>query len=613
MDQREEQLDQEEEEVDQLEEEVREQVISNFLDGLGVARDPVATVLMISFTSEDPEKAALIANTVANEYIVDQLEARYQAARRATDWLNDRLTALQAEVQAADQAVADFRRESDLLTASGAEETDATTIQEERLAALNATLAGARSDLAGAEAQLREVNLLLDSGRGVDALADVLGSAAILELRGQEAALVSQEAELERRLGELHPERLQVANQLRAVRAELAAETNRIVQSLRTDVEVGRARVETLERQMMALEGQVAEANTDRVRLRELQRQAAVSREIYEGYLQRFQETRDQVEQSDIELPEARVISEAAVPIEPAAPNKRVIMAGSGVMALVMAMGVALLAELADTGLRTPAQAERVLRRPCLAIVPRLRGRNSLKSMVKYLQANRTSAYAEAIRTLRASIALAHGERAPKIVLIAGARPGDGATSTAVATALTAAQGNQRTLLIEGDMRQPAIAKALGVKVETGLAEVLSGRAEIDDAIVTDPRTGVDLLTVTSPVANPSDLLGGLPARRLMNTLRERYDLLVVEAPPLLGVADGRMLAKLADSVVLTLRWKTTTRGSAREAANMLTDIGAELGGIVLARVNPRGLKRFDASRSLQHGYVEGLPMRKSA
>ncbi|HIG10153.1 MAG TPA: capsular biosynthesis protein, partial [Planctomycetes bacterium] len=276
-------------------------LVEEFSKALAVSRVGRASyVISIAFTSERGAKASRVANTLADLYVVEQLEAKFEATERATDWLNERLGALRAELEKSEHLVAAYRAKHGLVSSGGL------TIDEQQLSQVNAQLILARAHLAEKQARFRHVNELLASGAGVDSVAEVLASEVVGNLRQKQAELAREQAELESRYGERHPRMINIRAQRKDLEQGVAGELDRIVANLENEVRVARSRSQSLEQSLAEERAQRSEGETARVRLRELSRQAEANRVLYASFLGRFKETR---EQQGIQEADARIIS----------------------------------------------------------------------------------------------------------------------------------------------------------------------------------------------------------------------------------------------------------------------------------------------------------------
>jgi succinoglycan biosynthesis transport protein ExoP len=321
------------------------------------------------------------------------------------------------------------------------------------------------------------------------------------------------------------------------------------------------------------------------VRLRELEREAAATRSLYESFLARFKETQ---EQHQILQPDARVISPAQVPDRPSSPSVKLFAAVGLITSLVCGGVLALLLEQLDRSMRTGAQVERLLRVPALGLVPKVTGLGRDDRLHAYILQRPRSAFAEGIRGLYTQTRLAPpaGDRPPGVILVTSALPGEGKTTVAASLAAFAADLQHGTLLIDLDLRRPSVANEFAMRPEVGVVEVVAGEVRLEDAVYRDESTGLDFLLMPSSHANAT---APLTPERLGAVLREargRYDYVVVDSPPLLGVSDAKTLATLVDATIFVIRWEHTKQDAAVAAMKELRDVAANVAGAVLTQVD---------------------------
>jgi polysaccharide biosynthesis transport protein len=567
---------------------VKNKAVSNLLDRLKVRRSGLTYVITIQFESSDPNKSALIANTIADKYLVDQLEAKFEATKRANEWLEERLGTLRSEVQAAERAVEIYRSRNGLLNAEGS------SLTEQQIAELTGSAIILRAELAEKEARLNTVNRQIKSGRGED-VAAVLNSTVITDLRRQQSEVTRRQGELQSRYGSRHPEILKVQSELADINSQIQQQIRRIVSSLRGEVSVARQRVASLERDIQKLTNKLKTNNSALVRLRELERDAAANRTLYESFLDRFKQTSQQ--QSLLEA-DARIISRATSPSEPSFPNK-VLMVLLGFMFAVGAGGGAVfVAETLDRGLHTAHDVEYVLGIPCLSSLPIISKKNGKLSPADYVVEKPLSSFSEALRTLRASLLYAgEGEGTSKIIALTSALPGEGKTSMALSLARVSAMMGAKTLVIDADIRRRMLTESAHIHPTAGLVDLIEGKARIEDVVVADQQKGLDILPLVERKENLTlDLFGRPAMRTLLASLKSQYDFIIIDTAPTLPVAETRVLATLVDSVVLLVRWRKTPREIARAAMESLQRVNAPLAGVALTQVD----------LAVQHSYGYG-------
>ncbi len=564
----------------------RDGIVDGVLGRLAVSRTGLTYIIRISFQSERPGRAAEIANKYAELYLLEQMEAKFDATNQATQWLNSRLDELRQQVLQNEAAVQQYKIDNNLLSASG------TNLTEQEISSYNVTLAQARAQLAEDEARLRTAQEQLARGSSGDDVGEALTSPVVQQLRQQRAQVSANVADLQGRYGERHPEMLKATRQLSDIDTQIQQEIQRIISNLQARVQVSRQRAAATSGSLGGARGALASNNRAMVRLNELQRNADASRTVYESYLNRYKETSSQqgIGQSD-----ARIVSKAKIPTAQSSPNvSRSLFLGL-ILALGAGAGAVVLAETLDSGLTTAEDIERRLDTSYLGAIPSLASvaDNTSVAPIDHVVEKPLSAFSEAFRNLRASILYSRlGERV-QVVAITSALPGEGKTTTSICLGRVAALQGSRVIVVDCDLRRQTVNRLLREEPAVGLLEALSGEATLQQAISVDAETGAHFLPLAKSAFTPKDIFGSAAMDRLLGELRARYDLVILDTAPVLAVADTRMLGPKADTVVCLVRWRKTPQHAVEAAFRMLTGTGAHLGGVALTQMDMNAQARY--------------------
>ncbi len=568
--------------------------VNVLLRNLTVAQTPRSYSIKLSYTSPDRELSAKILNTLMDEYLTNQLEERFEATRRASDWMDERLDKMQKQVQATDLAVQKFREANNLTSAKGV------LLSEQQLSELNSQLILARTELAEVQAKNNQARRLQQSGRGIESAAEVLNNSLISSLRQQETEVRREMAELASRYGEKHPRMITVRNQLGDLRRKIGEEISKIQGSLENNVAVAQARVNTLQEQLTALENKTYLGNDASVRLAELERQAEASRTLYESFLARSKE----LAQMDFAQTDARIISAAEPPLGPSSPKKHLILLLAFIVGASLGVALMFLLELLDSGFRTSNQMEQDLAAPLLGVLGELPSEDSAAGNLSHYVVNKpTSAFTEGLRAVRTAMQFAHPDKPAQVVLISSSIPEEGKSLFSISLAQLTAQGNSRVLLVDADMRRPSVSNQLGLKPKAGLAEMLVGQVKMKDILHTLPDTKLDVIPSLPNSQFSQELLGSQKMRELVAEWRKTYDMIVIDSPPVMAVSDALTLAGLADSMLFMVRWGSTPRALAANAVKLLRSSHAPLTGTVMTRVD---LNRQASYSNGDYGYYHG-------
>ena len=553
-------------------------------------------VISLQFLSEDPAKAASIANTMVEEYLASQLEAKYAAAERATHWLSDKINELRGQVLAAEAKIVEYRSTNHLVNT---ETENPLTLQ---FFQLNTQLALAQAERAEAEARLSQARSMLESS-GAATAALVLGSSLMDSLRAQETELIRQLSEMGSIYGEKHPAMVNLRSGMASIRGKMQDEVRRIVQDLQNEVSVAVAREQELTNSMNRLQSDAARADLAGVELGALEGEISTNRELFTAFLTRFREI---VEQQGLEEADSKILSSAIQPNAPSHPKIMLLTTVAFGASLVLGVLLVFLIERwdADYGFRSADEIHAALGARALALVPDLSRRETQGSAAEdYILQKPHSAYAEAVQRIRTSLFLAESERPPKTILITSSVPLEGKSTIAVSLARQSAASGLKVILIDADLRRPRLHEVMGIPNANGLSEVLTGRANPEVAIKRDEKSGLDFLPAGIGVASPPDLFRSSTMRILLEETAAYYDLVIIDTPPIAAVSDCFTLSSLVDKAIYVIRWEQTPRNVALAGIRQLAEAGADIAGVVLSRVD---LKKHARYGYADFGYYRG-------
>ena len=573
-------------------EKLESQTVESVKSKLGIAPVQRSLVISVSFTSDNPRKASLIANTIAENYIVDQLEAKYEATQRATTWLNDRIGSLRENVQKAESAVETYRQEISSQVGQGTE------LTKQQISELTSQIILAGAKRAEAIARLEQVDRLLATHGDLASGAEVLNSPLIQSMRDQEATVLRKISEFESRYGARHPSMIKAVAELADLRASIEREVKKIAQSLRNEVEIERVRERTLQESLDSLEGKSSTQSRAEIRLRELERDASANRLLYENFLSRFKETS---QQGDLQQADARIISKADVPLFPTFPKKKLTLALAFVGSLFLGVVIVFVLERLDNSFRSAEQVEQMTGIPAIGMVPLVMEKMIGRSDVaKYLIDNPSSSVAESVRTLRTSLLLSDVDNPPKVISVTSTVPSEGKSTLAAWLAQVAAMSGQKVILIDCDLRRPSVHKTMQINNANSLVEVLSGTCTLLDGIVKSAYAGVYVLPGKATQANALDLLSSQHMATSIEALRKHFDLIVLDAPPVLAVSDAKVIGQLVDKMLYVVKWDSTPRGLVLAGLKAAKSAKLDLAGIVLSQVHLKKHARYGYG---DHGY----------
>jgi len=444
-----------------------------------------------------------------------------------------------------------------------------------------------QAELTRARSRYTNMRRQIDSGAGVETIAEVLNSAVISNLKNQRATVQGRMVDIDSRLGPRHPEWQAAQREATDIDRQIATEVERIASNIEAEVRATEDQITTLNAQLGQNRARLIRDNSSLVRLRELERDADASRAIYEEFLGRLKETR---EQDGLIEANARILSSASPPGSPSAPRTKLNLLIGLMLGGVIGGLLALLVEIFDSKISSSDDIERRLGAKSLGTIPLITNVGFLgfgkKRPADYLVNNPLSGYSEGIRYLRVAIVFSDIDRQAKTVAITSSLPDEGKTSLTLSLGRMSAMSGSRTLVIDGDFRRRQLTEAAGIKVEYGMVEHLLGEGELGDAIQKDSQSDLDILALSADGYTPHDVFGTHAFDQLHETLKTQYDLILIDTGPLLLMAEARVIAGKADKTILVVRWRRTTRAVVRKSLGLLTAFRADLLGVVLNMVD---------------------------
>lgn len=557
----------------------REHVIGSLSRAVEVRSGIRSRILTISVSSESAKKAAAIANAFTDGYLTSQLEEKYEATRRATQWLNERLVKLRAEVEVAEQAVEEYRKQRGLVRGK-----DATTISSQQLSELNSQLIVARSRKVEAEARLSQVEGLLKSKQGVTSVAEVVSNQLIQRLMEQESEVLRKMADMAADIGPKHPRMIRVQSELADLRVKIRVEVQKVIDALRSEVAIALQRERGLMDQLNQVETRLTASNATEVQLRALERDAQATRAVLEAFLGRFRELSGT---QTLHAADASVISSAAAPLTPSAPRVRLVAVIALFASTVFAFGIVALREYFDASVHTLEDIETKVGIPSFGFVPEAPGKNAFRRVYD----SPLSRFSECVRNV--AIGISFLNRGAKVIMVTSAFPSEGKSTLALSLAMHFAKQEQRVLLIDADMRKPTLHSALNVELTPGLSDLIYGTISDVRAIRQDAKSSVAFVTAGTETPNAAGMVASIPFSEFLDRARGLFDFVVVDTGAVLSVSDARAAARFVDAIVFIVRWGSTSLEHVRHALGQFDERLRPVIGGVLSRVEPRAYARY--------------------
>ncbi|WP_246791341.1 polysaccharide biosynthesis tyrosine autokinase [Bradyrhizobium commune] len=640
-------------------------------NGLTIKRVGLSYVIEIAYQSTSPDLAARIANAIAENYITDSLESKYQASRRAAVWLQDRLKELRAQASAAERSVADYKAKNNIVDAGGR------LLTEQQLAEINSGLTEARSKRAEAEAKLQRITAILNADESdskvilndLATVNDSMANPVINKLRQTYLDYAARAADWANRYGQTHLAVVNLRNQMREIRHSILDELRRTAEAYKSDLEIAKTREEAGQKSLNDTIAVSNDTSQAQIVLRDLESNAQSARALSDNFLQLYMVS---VQQQSFPITEARVITQASELSSPKTSPKTILVLLAGIVGGGMiASLVAISLEMLDRVFRTVQQVERLLQTNCLASIPAIelpaeaRPKGSLRFVTRWrlsskkegrggspmqrfdlpvepklpgtgeiepkspeersLKSNDSvgrysinapfSRFAESLRSIKLATDLSNFGTPRKVVGITSALPNEGKSTVSEALAQTTAQSGLRTLLVDGDLRNPSLTHRLAGSANAGLIEVVFGKADLKDVLWIDPQTNLHFLpcVATSRFSNSSDLLASPQMEKFFQHLREQYDRVILDLSPLAPVIDVRATGSLADSYILVIEWANSKIDVIERVLKETPLVSERMLGATLNKVNLAAMSRYDSNSGgyyrnqyyKRYGYVD--------
>ncbi len=561
--------------------------VEAFRSGLKISVLPKTRMIEVRYSSANPNTAANAVNAVIDTYIEENVEARYESVMQASDFLAKQLSDLKVRVETSQEKLVEYQKQSGIVGID-----DKQNIVIARLDELNRELTAAEADRIQKEARYR----LAKTGQ-----ASLLQSDDLLtRLRSQQSELRNRDAQLRTQFGAAYPKVAETENQLRDLDGQIRATEEKIFAKIRTEYEAAAQRESLLRGSLEQQKAQANQLNEKSVQYMILKRDADSNRQLYEGLLQKLKEAGVS---AGLKSSNVRVVDRALVPLRPAKPNILRNLLLSLLLGLAGGIACALIVESLDNTIRTPEQIEGAVMLPTLGTIPRstmvggemrksLMGRKPAApkaSMLALVTHSRPrSNVAEAYRALRTSILLSSAGAPPKVIVFTSALPQEGKTSTCLNFACVLAQQGSRVLLVDCDLRRPALHRAISLPDQRGgMTTLLSGHSRVDDVLLAVPGVvGLNYIAAGPTSPRPADLLGSPEMQRLLGKWRGEYDHIILDTPPVLSVTDAVVVSVMADSVLLVVRAGQTRKEAVRRARELLVHVAAPVTGVVLNDVD---------------------------
>lgn len=552
--------------------------------GLSVSGGTQSQIINISYQSEDPLLAAEIVNAISESYIEFGLEARLSQIKDTAEWLSEQLEELRVTLQESEDKLRNFRLSQNLMD----------TEQQQRIAntqlqTLNTELVRAQTQLSEAQEIYSQVQQLEREGGDYRALGPVLQSNTIRDLVREESTLSRKVQELSERYGEKHPKMIAARSDLASAQANLDREALKIVENIRKEYRLAQVQEKNIRDLITQTTTELQSYQGDSFELTRLEREVENNRRVYESFLGKLMEADVS---GDYDASNIRIIDNATIPEYPVKPRGALIIAASLVFGAFFGVVFAFVRELMGNVFRTPDQLEQELSLPSLGITPLVKKKKGNVAPEKQYIADQRSTFAEAINTIRTGLMFSNIDNPPKTILITSTNGSEGKTTLAINLAVALSQMD-KTLLIEMDLRKPAVGRDLGIKADMGLSDLLSGKTDTNVFHQVEGAPNLSVITCGTIPPNPMELISSKRFANLLQSLRDRFTHIVIDSPPTLPVSDSCVLAKMVDATIVAVKAEETKISMAKETITRLSKVNATITGVVLTQASPQKMSYY--------------------
>lgn len=560
----------------------RVRLVEHLHQSLRVQLVPKTEIIEIHFRSKDPKLAADITNSVATTYIEHNFQTKYRSTLQTADWLTKQLDDLKTKAESAQEQLIAYQKRTGIL---GTDETHNIII--DKLGELNKQLSQAEGDRI-----LKEAKYRIATAEDPELIGNIAPESVLGALYKQRAEMRAEYAQMAAKYGPAYPRVIQLQSELTELDSAIGDEVVKVGQAVHAEYKAALKSEDMLKTSFEKQKQEAYKLNEDAIQYAIMRRDVESSRELYEGLLKKLKEAGIM---AGLKSSNINIVDLASVPIDPVEPKIPLNVALGCMGGLLFGMALAFVVENLDTSIRTPADVENYCFLPSLGVIPRVAlietskinprmAAGSLKRFIPpVVMEQRNSGTAEAFRALRTSLLLSSPRTPPQVILVTSAIMQEGKTFTALNLAVVLAQTGQSVLLVDSDMRRPAVSKYLGIPMNAGLSACLAGTEEPDSVVVKiEEVPGLHIVSAGHRPPYPSEMLASETMPKLIHHWREKYRYIIVDTPPVLAVTDAVVCSGIADVVILIARSERTGRQSLVRTRDLLRKVRANIAGVVV-------------------------------
>jgi capsular exopolysaccharide synthesis family protein len=583
----------------------REKLVSIFLENLTISPVPNTQVVKISYTSESPALAAEISNTVADVYIENYLEAKFEMTSKATSWLNESLAGLREKLERSEQKLAEFYEREQLVNLDGV------------VGLASEELQGLSEQLLEAENRLKQTQIIYNQVQGFNGdpaeLADmpaVQNHPSVQNVKKAELEALSNVSELSEVYGPKHQKMISAKAELASVKQTLINQVRSLISGINSEYRQAESQVNSLRISVERAKEEFRKLTTLESKRKILQREVETNQQLYDSFFTRLQETN---EVDGFETANARVLDKATIPTKPLKPNKSLILVATFIVSTGFGMFVAIVLDFLNSGIRSVGDVERKLGQQMMGLIPWQPHRKNEHLPLRVFFDSGNHVFSEALRTLRTSIQLLDLTGNKKVLMVTSSVPKEGKTTVAINLAFAMGQLG-KTLLIDADLRKPSIAKRFDLPgFQPGLTNLVAGTHEIGDCLYKDVQSNVDVLTAGSKTQNPQELLLSDAFQATIEKLKDLFEHIIIDTAPTQAVSDAIIVSKYTDNLLFVVKADATNEKVVSNSLERFMSIGKRIDGVILNQVNVKKSGSSDAYMGYYDQYGYGVHVPKSS
>jgi polysaccharide biosynthesis transport protein len=567
---------------------IKPSLIDSFLSRVEVTPLQRSRLVNVSFTAHDPALAAKVANAIGESFIDLNIESKFEATNQAKTWLEKQLDEMKAKVEHAEESLNDYAAKNGIIFLEKDDQgkgSDNQNLVTKKLSELSTDVTAATAERISKEALSREMNSADPENSSV-----VMNNPLIVELKKTYAALDSEYNQMLKIYKPDYPKMVRLREQISQIKKKMDKETRKIVSSVKKDYEVALKGEKQLKAAMNAQTKEALALNERSVQYQILKREADTNKELYNGLLQRLKETGVS---ASLTASNIQVLDRAEVPKTPFKPNKTRNIMLSLIGGLLGGIGLAFFTEYLDNTIKTPDDVEKKIVLPPLGLVPEYSGAKSNLPIEYISHSDSKSPMAEAYRSIRTFLLLSSGGKPPRVMMVTSPERDEGKTTTSINTAISlTTQSDVKVVIVDADMRKPRLHSIFELGNAKGLSTYLSGNMEFgDDLIKSTDIKNFNIITAGPIPPNPAELLSSYRFRDLIQGLYSLYNFIIIDTPPILGIADPLIVSQYTDGVIMVVRSGKTPKETAKEARRLLEGVNAKILGVVLNSVDQAAMR----------------------